>query len=435
MGGILTNNLGLKILSLLFAVLLWLVVVNVDDPVKTETYRGIRVTMLNENAITSMGKVYKIEDDSDLISVTVSAKRSVHKKLSSADFIATADMEKDIQFGNLVAINVSCTNREVETENIRKSWNNVKVSIEDSATEEFNVVVKQKGTPGSGYMVGEMVPEQRVIAVTGPASIISRIKRIEAEVDVTGRSADDTVICNLTVLNSDGDSLDTTYLEYNGKANGMPVKLTMLKTKEVGLQFEVTGTPADGYSYTGMTFKPDTIEIAGSTANLQGLNTISIPGEAVNINGFTQTQQIEVNLVPYLPENIRVVDEAKDGLAVVTVEIEAHEKRDVTLPVSRIEITGVPRGYSVDFEDLEEITIPVTGLTTALEELNTEDIVVILDVAPASRAGSYTRTLQIDVPGECGLGGDVKVSFELLKGTSGRGNTERPDTGRQEENN
>ena len=142
-----------------------------------------------------------------------------------------------------------------------------------------------------------------------------------------------------------------------------------------------------------------------------------------------------MNLVPYLPENIRVVDEAKDGLAVVTVEIEAHEKRDVTLPVSRIEITGVPRGYSVDFEDLEEITIPVTGLTTALEELNTEDIVVILDVAPASRAGSYTRTLQIDVPGECGLGGDVKVSFELLKGTSGRGNTERPDTGRQEENN
>ena len=397
MGGKLTNNLGLKILSLLFAVLLWLVVVNVDDPVKTETYRGIRVTMLNENAITSMGKVYKIEDDSDLISVTVSAKRSVHKKLSSADFIATADMEKDIQFGNLVAINVSCTNRDVETENIRKSWNNVKVSIEDSATEEFNVVVKQKGTPGSGYMVGEMVPEQRVIAVTGPASIISRIKRIEAEVDVTGRSADDTVICNLTVLNSDGDSLDTTYLEYNGKANGMPVKLTMLKTKEVGLQFEVTGTPADGYSYTGMTFKPDTIEIAGSTANLQGLNTISIPGEAVNINGFTQTQQIEVNLVPYLPENIRVVDEAKDGLAVVTVEIEAHEKRDVTLPVSRIEITGVPRGYSVDFEDLEEIAIPVTGLTTALEELNTEDIVVILDVAPASRAGSYTRTLQIDV--------------------------------------
>ena len=435
MGGKLTNNLGLKILSLLFAVLLWLVVVNVDDPVKTETYRGIRVTMLNENAITSMGKVYKIEDDSDLISVTVSAKRSVHKKLSSADFIATADMEKDIQFGNLVAINVSCTNRDVETENIRKSWNNVKVSIEDSATEEFNVVVKQKGTPGSGYMVGEMVPEQRVIAVTGPASIISRIKRIEAEVDVTGRSADDTVICNLTVLNSDGDSLDTTYLEYNGKANGMPVKLTMLKTKEVGLQFEVTGTPADGYSYTGMTFKPDTIEIAGSTANLQGLNTISIPGEAVNINGFTQTQQIEVNLVPYLPENIRGVDEAKDGLAVVTVEIEAHEKRDVTLPVSRIEITGVPRGYSVDFEDLEEIAIPVTGLTTALEELNTEDIVVILDVAPASRAGSYTRTLQIDVPGECGLGGDVKVSFELLKGTSGRGNTERPDTGRQEENN
>ena len=137
----LMSNLSLKILSAVAAILLWLVVVNVDDPVKTETYSGIRVSMVNEEAVTSKGKVYKIEDNSDVISVQVSAKRSIHKKLSSADFVATADMEKDIQYDNLVAINVTCTNRNVKTTDIKQSRSNVKVRIENSATEEPKVTV------------------------------------------------------------------------------------------------------------------------------------------------------------------------------------------------------------------------------------------------------------------------------------------------------
>ena len=34
---LLTNNIGLKFLSVLFAMILWLVVVNIDDPDKTST--------------------------------------------------------------------------------------------------------------------------------------------------------------------------------------------------------------------------------------------------------------------------------------------------------------------------------------------------------------------------------------------------------------
>ena len=34
----LTNNLGLKVLALLFAIALWIVVVNIDDPVKPAQY-------------------------------------------------------------------------------------------------------------------------------------------------------------------------------------------------------------------------------------------------------------------------------------------------------------------------------------------------------------------------------------------------------------
>lgn len=37
----LTNNLGLKVLAVLFAIALWIVVVNIDDPVKPHSIRSV----------------------------------------------------------------------------------------------------------------------------------------------------------------------------------------------------------------------------------------------------------------------------------------------------------------------------------------------------------------------------------------------------------
>ena len=92
----LTNNIGLKILSVVAAFVLWMVVVNVDDPVISRTYTGIPVEVVNGDAITNEGKTFEIVDGSNSISVIVSAKRSVIEQMSR-DFIkATADM-KDLQ--------------------------------------------------------------------------------------------------------------------------------------------------------------------------------------------------------------------------------------------------------------------------------------------------------------------------------------------------
>ena len=53
----LTNNIGLKILAAIFAVTMWLVVLNIDDPIKGKTVTT-SVTFENESYITSMGKCY-----------------------------------------------------------------------------------------------------------------------------------------------------------------------------------------------------------------------------------------------------------------------------------------------------------------------------------------------------------------------------------------
>ena len=55
-----TDNLGLKIIALIFSAFLWLIVVNVDNPVGSRTFQDIPVTIINDDIILSSGEVYQV---------------------------------------------------------------------------------------------------------------------------------------------------------------------------------------------------------------------------------------------------------------------------------------------------------------------------------------------------------------------------------------
>ena len=92
----LSNNFSLKILAFLAAGLLWLIVVNIDDPIMDQNFSNIPVTVINTEVLASEDspKTYQILDDTQNVTVTVNAKRSVLSKLSANDITAVADMKE-----------------------------------------------------------------------------------------------------------------------------------------------------------------------------------------------------------------------------------------------------------------------------------------------------------------------------------------------------
>lgn len=418
----LTNNLGLKLLSVVFAVMLWLIVVNIDDPVISQDFSPIRVTMLNEDAVTSKDKVYKIEDNSDIISVRVKAKRSVISKLSAEDFTATADMQKNIKLDNLVGIEVTCSNKNIKSSDITKSRENVVISIEDASTEQFNVVMKKTGSEGTGYVVGTMVPEQSLIQVSGPASVIAKIKRIEARVNVNGVTSDRTVRCQLYLIDNNEEEMDTTYLEYSGKTEGIDVNISVLKKKTVRLTIGHSGEPADGYSFRSISYKPETVEIAGTEEDIRSISEIVVPDEAVNIDGITANLQTTLDITEYLPSGIRLVDDTGTSVAVL-IEIEKKQGKTIRIPVSEIGLKNVPKGLEADFGDLDEVEIIVMGTSAQLAELDTDEIAVNLNLSGYSKAGTYKSALDVTLPDAYTLMNSVEIEFKLVKAGSTGSNT------------
>ena len=84
------NNIGFKILALIFAFVVWLVIMNTTDPVTTRTITGIPVEILNEDKVKDGEHVYTIVSG-NTATIVVSGNRSIIGALSAADFRATAD--------------------------------------------------------------------------------------------------------------------------------------------------------------------------------------------------------------------------------------------------------------------------------------------------------------------------------------------------------
>lgn len=319
----LENNLFLKLISMVSAVVLWVVVVSISDAEVTETFTK-EVTLLNTEAITESGNVFRIEEGSNIVKLKVEARKSVMQDLDESDFVLTADMEKNLKYGKMVVIDVKCSNKNIDVDrDVTLLRNNVEVSIEESATEQFPIVTGHIGEPNQGLQVGEIVPEQTVVKISGPISIVQKIKKVEAIVDITGVPGDAVRNCKLRLKDGNGDVIDTTYLEFAGKTEGINVKISMFKTKVAYLMVSSMGKPAKGFSLKSITWKPKSIRIAGSEEVLSEITSVEIPKEAVNIDGIAEELQLVIDLKEYLPSGVVLADEDEASVLVV-VEVEKN---------------------------------------------------------------------------------------------------------------
>ena len=356
----LTDNLFLKILSVLIAILIWLVVMNINDAEKTTSF-PVPVELVNTEVITNNGKVFRVLEGSEFVTVKVRARKSIIDELDRTDFILTADMQKDLKYDRMVGITVECKNKSINIdENVSLSRSNVEVSIEDSATEQFQVHVRHTGEPNNGLVVGSMVPEQTIIKITGPVSLVEKIKIVEAMVDITGIPGMTVKTCELKLYDAAGGIIDNTYLKYVGKNDGIDVTVSMLNTKTVPLKFNYTGNPAENYAVKEISYKPETVEIAGSAEVLSRIFRWEIPAEAVDVSGIDEELQLVVDLAQYLPSGV-ILKNGEESSALVIVEVEYIEPEEEA--EEEEEETSKPSSGETSKPSKDETTKPSTEET------------------------------------------------------------------------
>ena len=79
------SDLLLKIISVVFAFLLWMFVINTDNPVIKKTFSDVPVDMLNEQVLDDLNQTYKIESG-DTVSFTVKGKKRCCRSFDKVRF-------------------------------------------------------------------------------------------------------------------------------------------------------------------------------------------------------------------------------------------------------------------------------------------------------------------------------------------------------------
>ena len=288
------SNIGLKLLAVVFAFIVWVIVLNLDDYVVSKQISGIPVQMLNEDAITSQGQLYYVKSG-DTVNIIVKGRRSVIAELNADDFKASADLSQ-LSITNSVPIKVEAVNKNIASSvSVSMTDSVVTVELEKEETSSVPVTVKVEGEAESGYTAGEPVTTPNLVNITGAVSVVDSIATAQVVVDVSGSTREVNTTGKLVFYDKDGQAVADSKITCDNDT--IAVKIPIYKTKAVPVRVSTTGTPGEGYLIGSIEYGPETVVVGAPNDELEALDEIVISD--VDISGATENYETNIDITPY----------------------------------------------------------------------------------------------------------------------------------------
>ena len=426
-GEALFRNIGLKIAALVIAFFVWVGVTNTNNPVKTQLFTNVPITIVNQDAVADIGKVVE-QQGNGTVTLRVTARRSVLSQLArnGSDFYVEADM-KNLNSMNTVPLTVTCSNPQVTWDKIEVLPSSLSVKLEDKVEQTYVASISTNGTPATGWEVGSSsVTTGKNIVLAGPSSLMRRINQVVAPVDVAGLSSDYTLSSVLKVYDKNGDELTDAQmksLEFKDatgtviKDHTVKVMVDLWKIRtDVPIRIRTTGTPAWGYRVSSIKMIPETISVAGTDEVLAELGDELTVKDVINVSGAKENVKQEINLEDTLDQmsGLKLISDADPS---VEVEVSIEKNGDVTLdiPLSDIAVQNRPEGMDLVFTPADKISVSVHATEDDEKPLTAKDISLSIDLSRCAEPGSYEIPVQVTVPDGYELAGDVSLTVVSAK--------------------
>lgn len=184
------NNRGLKLISLIFAILIWYFVVG-EDKVDTTIFIPVEIVNLPRDLVISNQFKKQLE-------VTVSGPRGLINGISRQRITRTVNLAKAVP-GALVVRNEPQTiqfPRGITVSRIQPT--HLTFIIDELLEKDLQIRGKVTGEPAAGYELAGVFFEPQIIRISGPKSVLGREKQLIAKpVDISGLDSSVSLQTNL----------------------------------------------------------------------------------------------------------------------------------------------------------------------------------------------------------------------------------------------
>ena len=413
------NNIGLKLLSVLLALLLWLTVMNVEDPTVTQTISDIPVQIENDDVIKSRGYGYTVESG-EKVDIRVKGRRSVVDSITAEDFTAIADFNSFSSM-KMVPIEVKCTDSHASEIEWTAKTDSMAIIIEAEDTASKSIRIERTGFVKEGYYLYEHSTDTTLVSVKGAESQVANVREVVADIDIEGMKDSGDVEVPLYAVDSEGNKIDSKKITLTPEF--ITVHFTITPIKEVPLNVRTIGIPAQ-YYYAGETeYAPKQVQVTADAKVLDNLTSLDID---INITSAEEDVEKQVNLEEYIERyfrnlGLKVVDQNTTmGIKVPVIRM---EEKSLDIKPEDITLTGTDEKYKYNVSSGWMSKVLVRGKAEELTNVEVSDFGLYIDVSGYASGSyslqiesSYTGNLQIE-PGKMNVNVEEIVSEPAITAT------------------
>jgi YbbR domain-containing protein len=398
----LKKDLTYKILSIVFAILLWFTI----NPVKTGYYT-VPINIINEESLKANGLVLNSNSFTKYTTVTVRERVDVLDAIKDSDFEVTLDLSKvKTVEDKVIELNPPLY---MGRENISSNSIDIKpkvVELDLGKIEEnpFVVQVETSGDVANGYEIISKTANPDTVKIEAVDSVIANVGSVKTYIDVSGLNRDLEIQKKCKVYNKSGEEMPEL-------SKGLNVTVKIEVGKRVPVIPITEGKPEKNYIEGVSKVKPDSVlltEIDGKADTLSQINEVStVP---VSLENATQTFTKQVLL--QLPEGVKVVNSSRE--VSVEVEIIPLVERSFVIVPGNITIIGKPAKEDYSYEITEPATIKLKGKADDLNKIRITDLIPSIDVEKLDE-GTHNALLSVILPSGITQVENVLVPVNITK--------------------
>lgn len=404
----LTNNIGLKFLAVLIALVLWLAIVNVNDPEKTITVSNIPISVTNESAITSRDMVYNVKSE-QYLNITVSGKRSIVSNLSAEDFRATASL-KELSKVNSIPVDVTTKNASLgrKITIVKQSAQTILVDVENVEEKDFtDLVVEYTGKVADGYVAGLSSMSTDEVTVKAPTSIIDKIKKVAVRCSLDGTNTNISKKCPVILYDKNDKEIKSDEIELSDKK--IRVNVNVLRAKQVPISTinkDELGKPADGYVVDDVILSSDSITVYGSEESLDSIESLDIQDD-IDVSDAKGDVTQNIDVTDKLPKGLSV-----SGESTITVKVLIKKLITRTFEYDASEVSLNDLSSDLDVQLVtKKVKVTLQGEEEVISQLTKDDMAISADLGKV-KEGTTTVHVDVAVPDNTTLMNNVTIKIK-----------------------
>lgn len=390
--------------SILIAIGIWLYV-DEEKAVNVKlTVHDIPVEFAGEDTVLADNGLMLLSGYDTTIDLTLRGPRKVLWKLDTDEIRIVADTSSVVDTG------VQSLNYEViYPDNIQRSELNVEwasvysvtVSVGELYTKEVEIRCDVIGTPADGFVAESVIIDPAILVLRAQRDDLLNVSYAKVTVDISG--AQGAVIQALEYQLYDYNDIPIENDNIRAATKLIQAVASVKTVKNVALVInfvEAVGSTMEQVTYS---FSKETVQLKGDKEILDAIDSIVL--DTIYLQDLAEYQSLTYEIP--IPEGTEMTE--GEASVIVTVVVNGVSERRVA--TSNFATANVPEGLAVELVT-ESLEILLRGLSTELDVLTGDSLLVTADLSGVQETGSYTVPATVQINGYSNVG--VKGSYQVI---------------------